>query len=279
MEINLNDSLSLMGRMGLILEYDDNLTHQVSIPPEETIEEMIEEGVHKSQDADDMFRILKKHYDIDYESVFLETGHEIGVWVDTYRLSPQQRGSGEISIMSLVVPKDFQDKEKIKKFFEICGWSQGEVEFEYEKDKRYIVLPFEKNRQYEPVDVGKFVYHLTPTPKVEKIKKNGLTPRSGNKKGFNHVERIYLFTYKPNLLQSHLFAHDLWYSTLEQQTLDKDKISDAINGIQMPKYALLEIDVEKCGNIKFYGDPNLYKAVWTFDNIPPEAIKILNERI
>ena len=42
---------------------------------------------------------------------------------------------------------------------------------------------------------------------------------------------------------------------------------------------LLEIDSTKCNNLKIFGDPDMDGAVWTYDNIPPKAIKVLTKNI
>ena len=269
----------LMQRMGLINEYDFSLRHKFKVDMGDTVDSILTEGVYKSYDGNQILNILKKHYDIEHEPIFLKTGHEIGVSMSVYGGPADSTKLPEICTISLVVPKDFPDTDKIKKFFTTCGWRQSENDFVYDGDENYVVLPFEKDRQYNTIETGKFVYHLTPSSRIEKILKNGLVPRSGNKPDFQHIERIYVFLEKPTAWVSHLFARDMWLAELEQQTLDKGGVEKMYKEGVMPKYALLEIDVEKCGDIKFYGDPDLAPGAWTMDNIPPEAITVLNDKI
>ena len=275
--MNIDKGFSIMVRMGLINEYDRTLKKHKFVL-EESIDDIILEGIHRSYEIDDMVRILSKHYNIDLEDNFLETGSDIGIRVSGFLKSRTEFGSDEGLVASLIVNKDFPDKEKLRQFFKTCGWTQSEDDFVYDRNVDYIVMVFEKNKQEDAIDVGEHVYHLTPASKVLKIMKNGLAPRSGNKSGFRHIERVYVLLNKPGTIMAHNFATDLWRASLEQQTLDKNKLSVMLNS-EMPPYALLEIDVRKCKDIKFYGDPNLIGGVWTLDNIPPQAITVLNNKI
>lgn len=268
--------LSLMGRMGLIVDTNTRESKfKTDMSP--SLEQIIEEGIYKSYTAEDIYRILSKHYDIGYEKTFKEENKKIGIGFDGYKVDDKY-GTTEVSVIVLFVPNDFNDSENIKKFFETCGWkfaSSFQSTFE-----GYIGMQFEKNRQEDEIKVPNFLYHLTPTNKIPKILKNGLTPHAGNKKS-DHIERIYFLQHKPNRIQCKLFSHELWQAGVEKELFLKSKTYDDVKQMTRDiKYSLLEIDVTKCNsNIKFYGDPNADGAVWTFDNIPPQAIKITNDNI
>lgn len=266
-----------MIRMGAINEYDRILKkHKFTL--KESIDDIILEGVHKSYDIGRMLNILNKHYNLELEEDFIGSGADIGIRLSGFMINNVTPGPNEAISVSLIINKDFPDKEKLKKFFQTCGWTNPENEFTYQKDSNYSVLVFEKNKQENEISVGEFVYHLTPSSKIEKILKNGLTPRSGDKASFKHIERVYVFLENPGYYMSANFAYDLWRQSLEQQTLNKEKLSAMFNA-ERPRYSLLQINTSKCGDIKFYGDPNLVGAVWTLDNIPPQAITVLYDKI
>lgn len=79
------------------------------------------------------------------------------------------------------------------------------------------------------------------------------------------------------------FANHLWKAQLEKQLnlngLSKEEISEKLNQPRTEKYCLLEISTSKCNDLKIFGDPDMDGAVWTYDNIPPQAIKIINKDI
>ena len=57
------------------------------------------------------------------------------------------------------------------------------------------------------------------------------------------------------------------------------KLSPESQG-RINKYLILEIDLKRLPNHKFYNDPNFNMdgdGIWTFQNIPPIYIKIVGE--
>lgn len=82
-----------------------------------------------------------------------------------------------------------------------------------------------------------------------------------------HPDRIYFFLQKDLTLNYKFYADDFWASGHKNTARDI-------------KYTLLKIDTKKCRNdFKIYGDPNMIRGVWTFNNVPPEAIIIEEEGI
>lgn len=105
----------------------------------------------------------------------------------------------------------------------------------------------------------KSVYHTTPSTRVEKILKLGLSPRSESKMA-KHPERIY-------------FALDI---------RDVSVLSDHMNqlrfeqGLPQLKFVTLVIDTEafRRPGIRVYTDPAFPEGVFTLSNIAPQYIKI-----
>lgn len=263
--MSIESSINLMERMGLL-------------PPErklrknifeyyETFNEILEEGIFKSHPAEDIFRILKKHFNVERieSNAYRPAENEIGIQFDTYRDSVSTYGSSEVSVISLVVPENHPQIEDIKRFFKLCGWVLSEST-NFPGSENFIIYTFEKRRQEDELPVPKFLYHLTPENKLNKILINGLVPKAQNKLS-EHPERIYFFLTRDLTLNYKLYADSFWESTHE-------------NTPRNINYILLKIDTKKCRDgFKIYGDPNMIRGVWTFDNVPPEAITIEEEGI
>ena len=96
-----------------------------------------------------------------------------------------------------------------------------------------------------------------------KIKTIGLTPKTQGKLG-DHPGRVYLVA---NAGKDQL--EELAYA-LGETSLNKDKINEMY---------LLQIDLSQLKNHKFFEDPNFFMgdAVWTYQNIPPSAINIIDK--
>jgi hypothetical protein len=120
------------------------------------------------------------------------------------------------------------------------------------------------------------LYHITSNLYIDKILKIGLTPKSQGKIGA-HPERIYLFNthiYDNNIYSNKKQDEDVIDHMIESFHSSLDKTHLSITN----KYYLLQIDVSKLpSNIEFRLDPEweLVGGVWTTNNIPPNAIKIL----
>ena len=178
--IDVSKSLSLMSRMRLFPETNLAGLHE-KIYVEGAGKDILEEGVHMSYDARTMYRILLRHYDIGPEENFIENGNELGIdFAGTYdKLGGLN--SQEIAVVLLVLPKDFQDTEKIKKFFDACGWTLAQ-EKTYDVDNQYVAISFHKTRQIDEINVPPKLYHLTP---VSKLKKNNVNRVSSKDKQYN----------------------------------------------------------------------------------------------
>ena len=147
---------------------------------------------------------------------------------------------------------------------DLCGYFCS-VEKEYPYIDKWIYLNFEPKNQNEVneyVRNMKIIYHVTQEKNVDKIIKNGLTPRFNNPL-FSYPERIYLFVEETP-------PDEIYNLTKQLKTVRKDE----------KKHCLLIIDVEKIpDNVSFYLDPNYGCGVYTKDNIPPSAIKEIFEMI
>ncbi len=207
--------------------------------------------------------------------------------VDSYKVAPlikkefgnniqieiNKNKNSEIILIKIFIPlKDILDKlvEKLNIYgYFIANISNG---FKSEKYKDIpeewlnrdgLVLKFEPKYDPEYIPQGK-VYHLTPDVNYRKIKTLGLTPKTQGKIS-DHPGRIYLYDelYEGN--DNIDLAIELW------NKYEYKKIVEYMY--------LLEIDLSKLKDHKFFEDPNFYigNAFWTFQNIPPYTITFINK--
>jgi len=105
----------------------------------------------------------------------------------------------------------------------------------------------------DSISDSEFLYHLTLNNNLDKIKKQGLVPKSKSKKSY-HPNRIYVVD---NV------------KSLEQLLIQFSEIE----GKNVSDYAILKIDYNLSGKPKLYNDPNfLSLGYYLVDNIPPNAI-------
>lgn len=105
------------------------------------------------------------------------------------------------------------------------------------------------------LDIPEYAYHLSPENKKEKILKNGLCPKSYNRKT-KYPDRLYLF-----------------YDLNDYENLLKGLVfNDNIKG-KITAYNLYKVKMNK--NMIIHSDPNYDKGFYTYDNISPKNIELL----
>lgn len=155
------------------------------------------------------------------------------------------------------------------------------------------------------VRVGDKLYHVAPKSITDKIlrKKISLTPRNANSYGFNYSPCIYCFIdsgksiayrYAVNsnkqskkFIRKEELAKNIkeFYVELEKKFKLKNDNKEYVGTLfDSKEFCLLEIDTKKLKDVKFYRD-NAFEydgdfiAVYTFDNIPYNAISIVDDFI
>ncbi|MCB1713459.1 MAG: hypothetical protein KDH96_13625, partial [Candidatus Riesia sp.] len=100
---------------------------------------------------------------------------------------------------------------------------------------------------------------LSPTDKKYKILKNGLYPKSYNRKT-KHPDRIYFF-----------------YDMNDYKYLLKSlKLNDKINNLYR-NYSLYKVKLTQENII--HSDPNFSKGFYTYDNISPMDIELIEDEL
>ncbi len=175
---------------------------------------------------------------------------------------------------------DYLDRKTlhvINSFMNERGWFPTNIKLENEREsKRYsknvkhylgkknVVINYESTSNSEINLNTKTAYHVTTDRYLNSILTNGLTPRTESKLS-DHPERIYLFQDKES---QNSMARALFNSLSDDQKK------------MIKKYVVLEIDLTKIPNHKFYADPQAsisYGAIFTTQSIPKFAIRKINE--
>lgn len=174
---------------------------------------------------------LKKEYFNKIEGLvkYLNT---LGYFAATFKVLSKDR---EVS------PDNYKNFDDIKDVFSVIDNAQQvwvEIEAKYDDSTE---------------DAQSFFYHLTSKNALDKIKKQGLVPRSKSKKSY-HQDRIYIVDNLKGLKQLLIQFSE-------------------IEGKELSDYVVLKIDYNLTSKPKIYNDPNfLSLGYYVVDNIPPEAI-------
>lgn len=159
-----------------------------------------------------------------------------------------------------------ENKTKMDKSLALCGYFPSYVKEIHGGDG--IVVDYEKRINDDAnslVRKRKFIYHITPSIYIDSILKNGLCPKTKNKQ-FKYPERIYFYLDKLDPMETKEFGKMLYQYIEQDDYTRQNKLYD--------NFALLQINVKDLGEHKFYKDPNLDNAVYTTENISPEAIYV-----
>lgn len=118
-------------------------------------------------------------------------------------------------------------------------------------------IRFEAKYDEKVENMPKILFHITSPLNTSKILKKGLSPKSRSKAAY-HPERVYLLT---DLSQGKDLA-DKFYQKTGENIWD-----------------LLKINTSKIPGdyLKLYKDPNYDYGFYTLNNIPPQAIEIIDK--
>lgn len=183
-----------------------------------------------------------------------------------------------IQKIGINIPNIHNNVEIVKNKMKLCGYFLGwPTKEELDKHKNeWIWLNFEpkfqNNNTEEIKKEHRFLYHITPSYNLTKIKQIGLSPRHRNT-NFYFPSRIYLMFDDDELgnidnsLNRRMMAFDL-------SDFNKSKGN---NG----NYNILTIDTAKIGdNVNLYYVPNYSLGCFTTDNIRPNSIiKVENIKV
>lgn len=148
----------------------------------------------------------------------------------------------------------------------VCGWEHGATKSNnqivpsktdfLDVENGNAILQYEAKFNLRADNIPDKLYHLTTKDKCDKILSNGLTPKSSFR-FFNFTDRVYL---------------SLNIDALTSFAIQKSNITEKND------FVILEINGNKLNpNMRFFKDPNFINGIYTLENIPPQAIKVVFE--
>lgn len=144
------------------------------------------------------------------------------------------------------------------------------VTFEFVPNK-IVYNAYKNSENIVVLDVNKYdyIYHLTDKKYLNKILKNGLIPKSGNKLG-NNPEVIHLLKY--------LTDPGVICKIIEKNGEYKLKVDPKLK-LKNPVLLKINIEMLKGTNVIFLNDPgcNADNAIITYNQITPFAISVVTE--
>ena len=221
--------------------------------------ELITEGLIKSIDYDIVENLLKK--------LFIKYNKKVIILVDHQGIY-------------ITVKNKVFNKYLMEGFFNLLKVVGYNISYYYIDNKQFIDKPLtvleifseynELNinliKKYDTEEKGipNYLYHITNKKYLDKIKKNGLIPKSKNKIE-KYPDRIYITN---NIVGA------------------KNIKKDYENKYKNDEWIILKINTKLLNKIKLYLDPtyfmNLedynnyeYKVCYTYDNIPNESIELI----
>lgn len=154
----------------------------------------------------------------------------------------------------LEISIDNEDMRKlVNNLLNVYGWVKiTEDEYSICAERRYG----DKMDDYIDPDEQQWgiYYHVTPSEKVSKILRQGLTPRQGSRLGYARGERVYLISYpSTNLIKDfHMRGDNREYTILRVD----------LTGLIGKKIHIYQDELAEEG------------AVYTYEPIPPQCISV-----
>lgn len=249
----------------------------------------ISEGLTITYSIGKVLGILKRKYNFNelniVESVLDNYRNSSNILAPFTSNSKTTRDNDNWYSFSLCFETGIQDNQEIVKDIihtcDACGWYLSDgvyflrdkteqkidvknkntlnlIEEKYKNIPLRLTFRAKFNVEYKEDSLPPYLYHICPLRVLDKIMRQGLTPRNNNRIAF-HPERVYLFIDYPKEWKNNIVKNF--------------KISG-----RDEKYVLLRISTEKLKGIKFYYDSNFmtnYPAVYTLEPITPSAITLL----
>jgi len=189
-------------------------------------------------------------------NVEMKTAFYFGDW---QMASKTEANNVEILLLFSVVGNN---KKTVIEALNNFGWflvGEGNVTLD---NRNWFVLTFTPMFQEDISSVLKEmdkIFHWTPQYAIEKIKSEGLVPKSEKKRG-DHPDAVYFFSDNVNIPEIINFGRELCIA-------NKDSRNNWI-------YALLSVNTYDVRNIPFYYDPFTERSFYTKDKIDPNIIHI-----
>jgi len=234
----------------------------------------IDEGLIKSYPADKVENIVRRHLGLDNDNrkeyLFRSIGENGGdVFSFLLPTKSQYRGAMETNIERAMnacgyyLANSFLDKYTISEL-------KGGTREKQENPIEFKILQYEKNfDDIVNVKQWSYIYHITSKRHLENIRKIGLMPKSTNN-AFNYPERVYFMKGSVQRSEAKKLADMLKY--VKENNPNFNPLLKNNND-----YVLLQIDTSNLNdNMIFYNGQDFSSEIFTYSNIPPSAIKLVD---
>lgn len=196
---------------------------------------------------------------------------------DSIKVRKLIKGDKIIQIEILFLNRLIEDITKVNKLMDILGWHPSFINYKnggkYSAvvsdmlDFKNVIVKYNANYDMEIKVKSPYLYHVTPDIKFTKIKMNGLNAKTQSKLS-DHPGRIYLLDPETN--------PDIRGVVLETAI---DIFNNYDNKNLVKEMYVLRVNMSKLKKLKFFEDPifDLGNAIWTYENIPPYAIEVIDK--
>lgn len=244
----VNKCVSLIKRMGENIDTSSYSLYANNFHPPFTIEE----GLIKSYPIDRVISFIGKAFNFkrNDEKISISSiiGKEPSYSGEIYKENDTPNECDRIIIKK---NKNFSSQEKLDYYMKKYGWFLSRID---DGDKLTYEKKFDEFATvFQLINYGiTELYHVTLKNNVKNIFKKGLKPKSAdNKEGYMNSERAYFFIEEP----------------------DSEKQMIVGNNDQ----CVLKINLNMINQTnKFYFDPRMENALYTYEPIQKEAIQIIN---
>jgi len=195
--------------------------------------------------------------------------NNIKIHYDEHRLETTTNFGGHTREIYKILPAE----EEIKLFAKNRGWF---VKRYILKDNALIVI-FESYKSKRVLPSRK-LYHLAPDNAISSIMKKGLL-RASKTANIDYPPRVYVFAdfrSAKSFLQQQRMSRMMSQIYSQMYGIDADDIVGMNFLSAGDEMILLQIDKSKLlRGTKFYKDPDMPAGLYTYSNVPPQALKVL----
>lgn len=172
-------------------------------------------------------------------------------------------------------------KDDIQHILNVTGYYISDIQNDFIDGLNVEFIYFEPKYMYECTDyifneTDQICYHITLSALYDKMGRNGLIPKAGNKKT-KHLERVYLI--EPGEYSKMYFVQQaimLFKDGVKYRNSIKTQYLNQNNKLSI---SVLKIDFNKDNTVKhrFFKDPNHKQGIFVYNTIHPKCVSVLHE--
>lgn len=199
---------------------------------------------------------------------------------ETYSIDVDNPEPG-VYLVYLILLRGVYDihKDNLNQLLNITGYYISSIDNDNVNGMDVTYISFDAKYMYECTDyifndTDQICYHITLTALYNKMERNGLIPKSGNKKT-KHLERVYLI--EPGEYSKMYFIQQA-IMLFKDGTKYRNNIKDQyLNQNNKLSVSVLKIDFNKDNTTRhrFFKDPNHKHGIFVYNTIHPKCVSVL----